>query len=175
MSSLHLRANNQDDAIRVHIERTAPPDDTWCSVEWQDRHAEIEFGRIGAGEGWFRWNGETVPYFASRTGDTVHVWVRGEVHTFTLVNSSAQRSSGSGPRGVHETVTAPMPGTVLRVEVAEGDTFERHQPLVILESMKMEMTLTLPHGGRIEKITCQVGELVEMNAVLAVLAEPGDA
>lgn len=67
-----------------------------------------------------------------------------------------------------------MPGTVLQINISEGEAFEAKQSLIILESMKMEMTLSVPHGGVVEKINCKTGDLVEMGSVLATLTEAAD-
>jgi 3-methylcrotonyl-CoA carboxylase alpha subunit len=71
-------------------------------------------------------------------------------------------------------LTAPMPGTVLKVLVAPGQRFEAHAPLVVMESMKMEMTLSAPHAGRVGMIECRPGQLVAMGAVLMRFNEGGD-
>ena len=49
-------------------------------------------------------------------------------------------------------VTAPMPGTVLRVEVAAGDAVEARQPLVVLEAMKMETPVTSPFAATVKAV-----------------------
>ena len=62
-----------------------------------------------------------------------------------------------------------MPGTILKILIDEGETFAAHEPIIIMESMKMEMSLSAPHAGRVTKIECQVDQLVDMGAVLARL------
>ncbi|KAB2945072.1 MAG: acetyl-CoA carboxylase biotin carboxyl carrier protein subunit, partial [Phycisphaerae bacterium] len=46
-------------------------------------------------------------------------------------------------------VKAPMPGTILKILVKPGDVVTAHQPLVVMESMKMEMTLSASGAGRV--------------------------
>lgn len=55
-------------------------------------------------------------------------------------------------KDVTNSVLAPMPCKVLRVEVAEGDKVKKDQPLVVIESMKMETVIRSPHDGTIAKI-----------------------
>jgi propionyl-CoA carboxylase alpha chain len=64
---------------------------------------------------------------------------------------------------------APMPGTVVRVEVAEGDEVAEGQTLVILEAMKMEHTLRAPHAGTVTEVRCAPGNQVDADAVLVVV------
>ena len=64
------------------------------------------------------------------------------------------------------TLASPMPGLVSRIDVREGDTVEKGQPLVILEAMKMENVISAPHAASIKGIRVQVGQAVERGAVL---------
>jgi acetyl/propionyl-CoA carboxylase alpha subunit len=73
--------------------------------------------------------------------------------------------------GGSPTVTAPMPGTVLRVLVATGDRVEARQPLVVLEAMKMETPLLAPYAAEVRRVHVQAGDRVAGGAVLLELAE----
>ncbi|TDO55004.1 propionyl-CoA carboxylase alpha chain [Kribbella sp. VKM Ac-2527] len=66
---------------------------------------------------------------------------------------------------------APMPGTVIRVGVAVGDEVEKGQPLLWLEAMKMEHTISAPADGVVVELTVSAGQQVEVGAVLAVVRE----
>ncbi|MDQ1423465.1 MAG: propionyl-CoA carboxylase alpha chain [Acidimicrobiaceae bacterium] len=66
---------------------------------------------------------------------------------------------------------APMPGTVVKVLVEVGQTVEAGDPLVVLEAMKMEHTLTSPHAGIVEAVHVNVGDQVERGERL-VSVEP---
>jgi propionyl-CoA carboxylase alpha chain len=69
------------------------------------------------------------------------------------------------------TLVAPMPGSVVRVAVAEGDTVRRGQPIVYLEAMKMEHAVVAPADGVVTALHAQAGRQVEAGAVLAVVTE----
>jgi pyruvate carboxylase subunit A/propionyl-CoA carboxylase alpha chain len=70
---------------------------------------------------------------------------------------------------------APMPGSVLRVGAAVGDTVTAGQPLIWLEAMKMEHTVTAPSDGVLAELNVEAGQQVDVNAVLArVDTEQGD-
>ena len=66
-------------------------------------------------------------------------------------------------------LVSPMPGTVLRVAVAEGDAVEARQPLLVLEAMKMEHEIVAPAAGTVAELRVQAGAQVEAGAVLAVI------
>ena len=67
--------------------------------------------------------------------------------------------------------TAPMPGKVLSVHVAAGDQVTAGQPLVIMEAMKMEHTITAPVDSVVGELRCAVGDQVDNGQVLVVLEE----
>jgi propionyl-CoA carboxylase alpha chain len=69
------------------------------------------------------------------------------------------------------TLLAPMPGSVIRVAVSEGDTVERGQPMLWLEAMKMEHQILAPAAGVVATLHAEVGNQVETGAVLAVVTE----
>ncbi len=64
---------------------------------------------------------------------------------------------------------APMPGSVIRLGAAQGDSVERGQPILWLEAMKMEHTITAPTTGTLVELAVEVGQQVEVGAVLAVV------
>ena len=70
---------------------------------------------------------------------------------------------------------APMPGTVIRVGVQVGDEVKQGQPLLWLEAMKMEHTISAPADGVVAELTVGEGEQVEVGAVLAVVRAGEDA
>ena len=73
-------------------------------------------------------------------------------------------------------VTAPMPATVLSIDVAEGDTVTAGQRLGALEAMKMELALTAPHDGVVTHIGASTGEQVKQGHLLLTVEVPtGDA
>lgn len=60
-----------------------------------------------------------------------------------------------------------MPGTVLLVKAAEGDRVTAGQPLVVVEAMKMEHTLTAPADGVLAELRVRPGQTVELDAIVA--------
>ncbi|MFI6830926.1 biotin carboxylase N-terminal domain-containing protein [Kribbella sp. NPDC050241] len=80
-----------------------------------------------------------------------------------FVDPSQQISAGS--------LVAPMPGTVIRVGVQVGDGVKQGQPLLWLEAMKMEHTISAPADGVLSELRVEAGQQVEVGAVLAVVGE----
>jgi acetyl/propionyl-CoA carboxylase alpha subunit len=67
----------------------------------------------------------------------------------------------------HGSLLAPMPGSVLRVGAAVGDTVTSGQPLIWLEAMKMEHTVAAPGDGVLVELNVEPGQQVDVGAVLA--------
>jgi acetyl/propionyl-CoA carboxylase alpha subunit len=76
-----------------------------------------------------------------------------------------------GSAGEHSTLTAPMPGTVIRLLVRVGDSVRARQPLVVLEAMKMETPLTSPYDAVVRTVHVEEGASVAAGAVLIELEE----
>jgi acetyl/propionyl-CoA carboxylase alpha subunit len=72
----------------------------------------------------------------------------------------------------HGTMTAPMPGTVIGVGVAPGDSVTARQPLVVLEAMKMEMPVTAPFSATVTAVHVAPGDQVAAGAPLVELGPP---
>ena len=84
---------------------------------------------------------------------------------------AAAASDHGGPTGEQSAVVAPMPGTVIRLLVSEGDSVRARQPLVVLEAMKMETPLTSPYDARVRAVHVAEGDRVAGGAVLVELEE----
>ena len=83
-----------------------------------------------------------------------------------MTSASAKQS---GPRPLR----APMPGLVVKVEVAVGDVVAPGQGLVIMEAMKMENELRAEAAARVSKVRVEPGQAVEKDQVLVELEAPG--
>ncbi len=72
--------------------------------------------------------------------------------------------------GAGDAVTAPMPGTILKVNVSNGDHVKAGQVLVVLEAMKMENEILAPRDGVISQVVTSKGSSVDTGAVLLMLS-----
>jgi 3-methylcrotonyl-CoA carboxylase alpha subunit len=67
----------------------------------------------------------------------------------------------------HEnSLEAPMPGKVIQVLVSEGDAVDESARLVVMEAMKMELTIRAPHAGQVKRLPVREGQLVDAGTVL---------
>lgn len=75
------------------------------------------------------------------------------------------RSTATGP----QRLTAPMPGKVVRVLVAPGETVKARQPVVVVEAMKMENELRAGRDGTVTEVQVREGMSVDAGALLLVI------
>ena len=84
------------------------------------------------------------------------------------VRSKTTHSGG----GSSNDVSSPMQATVIKVEVAAGDTVVKGQTVVVLEAMKMEQAITASRDGVVAKVSAEVGTTVKAGFVLLSLEKP---
>jgi 3-methylcrotonyl-CoA carboxylase alpha subunit len=95
--------------------------------------------------------------YAVVAGETTWVFHDGAV--FEIASDGA--SGGRRQAHHHGSLTAPMPATVVSVNVAPGDAVGRGDILIVLEAMKMELPVRAPGAGTVEAIYCRPGDLVQ--------------
>ena len=79
----------------------------------------------------------------------------------------------AGAAAANGDVRAPMPGQVLLVHAHAGDHVAVGDPLVVIESMKMELVLTAPVDGEVVELTVGVGDKVAVDQPLARVETAG--
>ena len=86
--------------------------------------------------------------------------------------AAAPVSAAAAPSAVTggEVISAPLPGTVLELKVAVGQTVAKGQVLLIIEAMKMENEIFAPRDGTVSQVTCEKGGNVNTGEPLVVLA-----
>lgn len=129
-------------------------------LKLNDRTVELTLEEKGPG----RWSatGGTCPrevraaFLARAAG-----WLR--TRAAAPAAAAACASAGEGA------ITAPMPGKVLKVLAAPGDTVVKGQTLLTLEAMKMENQIQAPHDGTVDSVPVGEGAEVQKGTVLAVV------
>ncbi len=113
--------------------------------------------------------------YVARRGGEVLVFEGGVTHVLRKpqpLDVDAAAHGVAGGSGVEQLV-APMAGTVLKVNVSEGDRVEAQQTVVVLGAMKMEHAITAPHVARVRRVPHAAGDVVPGGEVLVELDEAG--
>lgn len=121
-------------------------------------------------------DGTTVPVYVEE-GDEEHefiVYLRGNTIRVRTASAhderlAALRKSASVGRSLGQLVTAPMPGLLKQILVAEGEVVQKGQSLCILEAMKMENEIKAPERMQVQRLLAQAGSAVEKGAKLMEL------
>jgi 3-methylcrotonyl-CoA carboxylase alpha subunit len=149
----------------VRIERNV--DSYTISVD--EKTYTVEVDRLAPGECIFRVDGQPRRAHVASDKQNAYVAINGEAYTLTRVDTTkAKRRTTSASEN---SLTASMPGQVVRILVNEGDHVERGQPLILLEAMKMEIRITAPHDGKIARVMCSAGQIVERGQPLIELSD----
>lgn len=116
-------------------------------------------------------NHKNYPYAFSIQNQQLLLWVDGQVHQFNLPRQQAQRQQGSAAQSTANgnQIVSPMPGKVLQIKKKTGDTVVENETVVVMESMKMEMSLNAAVAGVIESVTVKADDMVEQNTVLVTI------
>jgi biotin carboxyl carrier protein len=113
--------------------------------------------------------GRRYPAEAVRVGGDCWVHVNGRAYLVQVSDATSPRVRSRAH--VHDILAAPMPATVVRLDVAVGDEVAEGQVLLVLEAMKMQMPLKAPHRAVVRTIACAVGDLVPAQVALVELDE----
>ncbi len=175
MPKVWLRFSNSEAPVEIDVQMRRERGAEYCVFRRGDSQTEVEVQGPQPDSGWLRLHGRIVPFHTLRQNDTIEAWIGGR-KVRAEIGPRTTRRLNAGRMGAAETtaITAPMPGTILRVDVGLGDVFKAHQSLIVMESMKMEMTLSAPRDGRVKEIHCKLGQLVELGAVLIRIDPAGD-
>ena len=128
---------------------------------------EIEIVAIRGNEAELRVGGRTVTVPFLIKGTEVWFSFDGEIFAADIAEKGARATA----RHRDHSMSAPMPGIVLKITAKAGDVVTKGTPLLILEAMKMEHTINAPRDGEVASINCTEGELVQPGVELVTLNE----
>ena len=152
--------------------------------------AAVEFDELGVGDGW-RLGGERAPswwllqvedeepetvvlpagaavppgWHHAREDDGT-LWLGKDGHAWRVREPSIEETHQQHAEG---DVKAPMPGQVLAVDVSEGQEVKEGDRLAVLESMKMELTLSAPKDGTVTSLAVKEGDRVKEGQPLMIV------
>jgi acetyl/propionyl-CoA carboxylase alpha subunit len=92
-------------------------------------------------------------------GDLAWVFAEGRAFTFEISGKDTPRRRVRSRDG--GALTAPMPATVRKIEVAVGSQVRQGDVLILLEAMKMELPVRAPADGIVRRLNCREGEMVQ--------------
>ena len=101
---------------------------------------------------------------------TLEIIDKAEIGTTAPAKTEAPAPATTPAKAGSTSVSAPMPGTILKVNVANGQAVKKGDVLFILEAMKMENEIQASADGVIASVNVQSGASVEAGAVLCTLA-----
>jgi 3-methylcrotonyl-CoA carboxylase alpha subunit len=115
----------------------------------------------------FNLNGRVAQASAVRIGQDVTVQFDGRDTIFHHVLSAGAEDDAA----TESRILAPMPGLVRLVSAVEGAIVTKGDPLVTMEAMKMELSLTAPRDGKVATVTVAAGDQINEGALLVELEE----
>jgi len=106
--------------------------------------------------------------YAQHVGDETQVILNGRLYRLTRpqppnVDAAAH---GGNAASAQKMLTAPMAGTIVKVQAREGEQVQQRQVLAILTAMKMEHTIVAPYAGTVRRVHYAEGDVVKGGAVL---------
>lgn len=105
--------------------------------------------------------------FTASDGKNFYVFIDGDQYSFSLVTEGfIDLSDSTKGKNCNEEIKPPMPGNVVKILVEEEQEVSEGTPIIIVEAMKMEITLYSSINGKIKKINAAVGEQVDTDKVL---------
>ena len=117
--------------------------------------------------------GETLHVRIAKTRTGFRLTTRGASHTVRVLPARAapyaQHLIEKVPPDLSKFLIAPMPGLLVRLDVAEGDQVEAGQPLAVVEAMKMENILRAAKTGTVKTISAKTGDSLAVDAVILEL------
>jgi len=123
------------------------------------------------GDGWVVDTHEgRLRFFTLVTPDACHVFSEGRVRSFAKPDPDLDDAGSAADTG--PLLTADMPGKVVKVLVTAGDAVTVGQPLVIMESMKMETELAAAVDGRVSQVAVEAGQVVGQGDLLVEIEVP---
>jgi len=100
-------------------------------------------------------------------GDKAYVFREGRTLVLGLHDALAHAQDAQGEHAGG--LTAPMPGKIISIAVQAGDSVSKGQPLLVMEAMKMEHTISAPADGKIQEVFYAVGDQVTEGAELVAI------
>lgn len=161
---MEFRYQINDDIKTIEIER----DGESYRVMISDRTFSVSMQRSASGAMQMIVDGERHTAVVAQNGSMRYVSIDGKTLEFAVPESGRANRRHHSSEG---SLTASMPGQVIKVLVAADEQVERGQTLVILEAMKMEIRVSAPRSGHVAQVFIQEGQVVDRGQRLVELMD----
>jgi 3-methylcrotonyl-CoA carboxylase alpha subunit len=138
-------------------------------LHFGEHHCRVRGARLNAEDLSARWNEQGQRWRVRRWPGAITVHDGAQRYRFERLRPFAFEASDSSGG---DRVAAPMPGRVVALKIAAGAVVIEGQELVIMEAMKMEITLRAPRDGTVDAVQVAAGDFVEADAILVRLRQP---
>ena len=154
----------EGEQLTVRLRATSTPDN--FEVEAADGSIVAITARLHDGGGRIEFGDQTTHFRIANSGPTTWIGSEGDAWSFTASEPTAVRHTQVDHGAA---IASPMPGTIIAVLVAPGESVTVGQPVVVVEAMKMEHTLRAGTDGFVGEVLVHVGDRVALNQLLAVI------
>ncbi len=120
------------------------------------------------GRAWLTLGERHIEVVIATRGDDVFVHLDGEAYQLRYQHPLDRLAAQAGG-SAEDNIRAPMPGSIVAVQVKAGDTVTKGQTLLVMESMKMETTIAAPRDGTVAAVTYEKGQTFDRDALLLSL------
>lgn len=170
MTSVFLKSENELSFMQVEVQATLPNS---YKISLGDNKQDVKLLELGKDSGVLQLGRRFLPFYYWREEGKIRIWIQGRICSLEIFETPPREKPGADPSDQSFSITSPMPGKILHIHAQTGSSVQANQPLLVMESMKLEMTLSAPFTAKIETIFCKEGDLVEMGQVLIKLSGHG--
>ncbi|MCK9180553.1 MAG: acetyl-CoA carboxylase biotin carboxyl carrier protein subunit [Bacteroides sp.] len=154
--------NMQEYSLEINSEGEIFINGQKCEVEFTHDDSGLNFVHL-------KGNNYTVE-IVSNDQNNYELLINGNSYTFSLETPfSLEKLKKKIEEEKHATtylIKAPMPGTILEVNVEQNDSINSGETALVLEAMKMENAIAVDHGGIVTKVFVKKGDIISKNAPL---------
>lgn len=170
---MHYRLKTGDETLTFDVD---PVKENHLKVSTGEKSLDVSYTISSDHHVHFVVDGVGVNAFVTGEKGEKTILIRGVPYVVCDADITARtRKSARDLTKLPQVITPPMPSVVVRIMVAEGDSVQKGDSIIILTAMKMETTLTAPFPGRITAINVSVGEKVMPGKILVdIEKEPED-
>jgi biotin carboxyl carrier protein len=151
-----------DDGEPIHGALLRRADGYALELDGQAVSIALDGGRLAVG-------GRAVDVHVARDGDAIFVQIDGRAFAVRIVHPLAELAEAAAGAAA-DTAKAPMPGVVVQVAAAPGQVVAKGETLLVIESMKLQTTISAWRDGVVEAIHVAPGASFDRGAALATLA-----